>query len=233
MSPNYRYVFERALSSTSSPRPRVLDYGCGRGEVITFARSQGYEFFGTDRDAPASERPEFFRPISGTTIQFEDNSFDVVISNQVFEHVQDPPAALREIARVLKPGGTFLALFPDRSAWFEGHVGLYFVHWMPPKLARPYMKACHRLGFGYYRQGKSADEWADHMAHQLATDVFYHSPRDLKRWWKEAFGSTPISVEADYMTFRLGRSARFVGGAILSFVCRKRAGIVWETKQAR
>jgi SAM-dependent methyltransferase len=233
MSPNYRYVFERALSLAQTPRPRVLDYGCGRGEVVNFGRSRGYQFFGTDRDAPASERPEFFKPLNGTTIQFDDDFFDVVISNQVFEHVQDPPAALREIARVLKPGGTFLALFPDRSAWFEGHVGLYFVHWMPPRLALPYMRACHRLGFGYYREGKTAAEWAGHMAHQLATDVFYHSPADLRRWWKEAFGSAPVSAEADYMAFRMGAMSRYVNGHAASFVCRKRAGIVWTTIQAR
>jgi SAM-dependent methyltransferase len=233
MSPNYQYVFERALSASSNPRPLVLDYGCGRGEVVSFGRSRGYQFFGTDRDAPAAERPEFFKPLNGSTIQFDDNFFDVVISNQVFEHVQDPPAALREIARVLKPGGTFLALFPDRSAWFEGHVGLYFVHWMPPNLAHSYMKACHLLGFGYYREGMSADEWADHMAHQLATDVFYHSSADLRRWWLEAFGSAPVSIESDYMKFRIGAASRVIGDAILSFVCRKRAGIVWTTKRAR
>lgn len=237
MSPNYRYVFERAISLSGKSSPRVLDYGCGRGEVVSYGRSQGYEFFGVDRDAPPEERPEFFRPIDGSTIQFDDDFFDVVISNQVFEHVQDPPAALREIARVLKPGGVFLALFPDKSAWFEGHVGLYFVHWMPPRMARLYMQACHRLGFGYYRDGKSANAWAEFMSHQLATDVFYHLPADLRVWWREAFGSNPIPTERDFMMFRLGSRSRFVSGALfaapLSFICRKRAGIVWQAVLAR
>jgi len=237
MSANYEYVFSRAMTFAGKPSPRVLDYGCGRGEVVNLGRSRGYEFFGVDRDAPANERPEFFRPLDGAKIQFEDHFFDVVISNQVFEHVERPKDALREIARVLKPGGVFLALFPDRSAWFEGHVGLYFVHWMGPRTARFYMETCYKLGFGYFREGKSAKEWADFMSHQLATDVFYHSRSDLRMWWEEAFGSQPLPIERDYMMFRLGPASRFVKGPVfsplLSFVCRKRAGLVWQTVQAR
>lgn len=86
-----------------------------------------------------------------------------MVSNQVFEHISNPLPVLGEIRRVLKPGGTFLALFPDASVWFEGHVGLYFVHWlMPfPKLLRCYLIACHKIGLGYYGDEKTAAEWAD------------------------------------------------------------------------
>ncbi len=243
MSPNYEYVFQRALSLSPVTSPRVLDYGCGKGEVVTHGREAGYEFWGVDMDAVASERPEAFRPLSDGRIHFDDNFFDVVISNQVFEHVDDPPKALAEIARVLKPGGVFLVLFPDKSAWFEGHVGLYFVHRMAVKLAYRYMMLCHRLGFGYYHEGRSAKEWADFMSHQLATEVFYHSPADLRRWWKGALGGSPQSAEADFMTFRLSASnrlrplaglARIPGASMLLYlVSRKRAGIVWITEKSK
>ncbi|XUM22234.1 class I SAM-dependent methyltransferase [Bradyrhizobium oligotrophicum S58] len=242
MNPNYRYVFDRAVSASGTASPKVLDYGCGRGEVVTFGRSMGYEFFGVDRDAPASERPSHFQPLDGTRIQFDDAFFDVVISNQVFEHVADPPAALAEIARVLKPGGVFIALFPSKAAWFEGHVGLYFVHRMHRDLAKAYLAICHRLGFGYYREGKSARAWADFMLHQLETDVFYHSPADLKRWWTSAFGSKPVAIEHDFILHRLSCSPRLrsfsrilsapIFKPITSFICQKRAGIVWRTTRS-
>src|SRR5271166_5045633 len=58
------------------------------------------------------------------------SQFDMVISNQVFEYIPDPTRILPEIARVLKPGGQFLALFPFREIWYEGHLGLYFAHWL-------------------------------------------------------------------------------------------------------
>ncbi len=241
MSPNYEFVFERALSLSGVERPRVLDYGCGRGEVVIHGRQAGYEFFGADLDAPASERPEHFRALRDGRLDFDDGFFDVVISNQVFEHVRNPQLAVSEIARVLKPGGTFLALFPDRSSWFEGHVGLYFVHHLPDAVAHRYMRAAHRLGFGYYRDGKSPKDWADFMLNQLKTDVFYYSPKDLRTWWRAAFGSAPVAAEADFMRFRLqskglkglSRLAHApVAADVLSFVCRKRAGIVWVTRKS-
>ena len=131
-------------------------------------------------------------------------------------------------------------MFPDRTSWFEGHVGLYFVHHMPELLAHLYMRAAHRLGFGYYREGKSSKEWADFMLRQLKTDVFYYSPAELRRWWRSAFGAAPASAEADFMRFRIQSAGRPglsllahlpAAAEILSFVCRKRAGIVWVTRK--
>ena len=240
MPPNYEYIFRRAIDLAAVNTPRVLDFGCGRGEVVNYGRSQGYEFFGADRQH--TNRPEHFQSTDAGKLQFDDDFFDVVISNQVFEHVSDPQKWLSEISRVLKPGGVFLALFPDKSAWFEGHVGIYFVHWMPAPIARIYMNACYRLGFGYQREGKTADEWVAFFMHELQTDIFYHSPSDLRKWWGDAFGTRPVKLESDFMAFRLEHSglrrlASLAGYPItaraLSFVCRKRAGLVWLTPQTR
>jgi SAM-dependent methyltransferase len=55
-------------------------------------------------------------------IPFPDNCFDLVVSNQVMEHVQDLSLTFMEINRVLKPNGRFLVLFPDKSVFREGTV---------------------------------------------------------------------------------------------------------------
>jgi hypothetical protein len=78
------------------------------------------------------------------------------------------------------------------------------------------------------------------MLNQLKTDVFYYSPKDLREWWRSAFGSAPVAAEADFMPFRL-ESAGLSGlsqlaraplaAEFLSFVCRKRAGIVWVARK--
>ena len=47
-------------------------------------------------------------------MEFDDNTFDFVISNQVFEHIRYPLDSYKEIARVLKPGG-ILCYFPNKS----------------------------------------------------------------------------------------------------------------------
>src|SRR5580704_8038142 len=105
-----------------------------------------------------------------------------VVSNQVFEHMPAPIDALIEIARVLKPGGVLLAIFPHAEVWFEGHVGLYFAHWLArrPGLQKAYLVFCHRIGLGYFRDGGTT-AWQ----HILRAVTFYHRRRDIEEWWTQ------------------------------------------------
>jgi SAM-dependent methyltransferase len=161
-----------------------------------------------------------------------------VVSNQVFEHIQHPKQFISEIHRVLKPGGTFIALFPDNTTWFEGHVGLYFVHWLAPgsKLLRAYLIFCYKLGLGYQRGTKSATEWADYVKELMINEVAYHDPRALQAWFSEIFGGQPERLEHDWMLYRLEASPRLrkvlplarrpFAALLLRTVCRLRAGLV-------
>jgi ubiquinone/menaquinone biosynthesis C-methylase UbiE len=63
-------------------------------------------------------------------IPFEDASFDAILSNQVLEHVPDIEVVARELARVLKPGGMSLHLFPHLGVWREPHTRVPFLHWL-------------------------------------------------------------------------------------------------------
>ena len=84
---------------------------------------------------------------------FPDEHFDLVFSNQVLEHVTDPEAVIADMCRLVKPGGTFISAFPVTETWYEGHIGLYFVHRFPKgsRLRQRYFDLCHRLGFGIHR----------------------------------------------------------------------------------
>src|SRR5262249_5298931 len=155
-SPNYEYVLQRALLSAATPNPRILDYGSGLGDLIFLGLARNVDIYGVDVPGiETSERARLIEPDG--RIPFDDNFFDVVVSNQVFEDIAKAQPVLAEIHRVLKPGGAFLALFPDETVWFEGHIGLYFVHWlMPyPRLLRAYLIGCHKLGLGYFRGDKT------------------------------------------------------------------------------
>ena len=125
---------EGALPSSGA---RVLDIGCGAGDLTQFLLGQGYDAFGTDVKAHwesgDSRNPT---PIASTELHdrlrvlelspyrlpFDDSSFDLCVSVQVLEHVKDYPAFMRELKRVLKPGGTSLHLFPARWRLTESHV---------------------------------------------------------------------------------------------------------------
>lgn len=132
----------------------VLDLGCGRGEYLCGLLTLTPNAFGIDTAARKledcwKEHPELrdrALQVSGEDMPFPSDQFDVVIVNEVLEHVPDQDRALREISRVLKPGGKFLLFCPNRVYPFETH-GLIirgtlrrwvpFLHYLPPSLCKP------------------------------------------------------------------------------------------------
>lgn len=113
----------------------VLDLGCGSGVGVKELRENGYEAYGCDislswlRKNPETQNLESQGIIKLIRAQpyelpFSRDTFDFVISYQVFEHVKDYPATLSEVFRVLKPGGATLNIFPSRYRILEPHGGI-------------------------------------------------------------------------------------------------------------
>jgi hypothetical protein len=219
----------------------VLDFGCGRGGIVELGLAKGLDIFGVDtfegkyissfNTLPAHLKDRVYR-IDGP-LPFPDASFDVVVSNQVFEHIPDPMTVLPEIRRVLKPGGAFLVLFPTVETWYEGHAGIYFAHHLQqhPRLLRAYLSLAHKLGFGILRTGKSARAWAEYMAGIIESMCYYHRRADAERWLTETFGAAPKSMAADYVAFRIGaRVHRWLPKSLVRAayraVAHARAGVI-------
>lgn len=85
--------------------------------LLRAAKSLGRHVLGIDRGQARALQAEFGGTPKGQFVQgdaantaFEADSFDYVMSNSVFEHLPDPSAVMREITRVLKPGGTVLTI---------------------------------------------------------------------------------------------------------------------------
>ena len=103
---------------------RLLDVGSGRGDVLVAARAAGWEATGIDLSpsfADYAERRSGARVMREPIDRcgFADESFDAVILAAVLEHLYDPDATVREVARVLRPGGAFFVDVPNEA-------GLYF-----------------------------------------------------------------------------------------------------------
>ncbi len=80
----------------------------------------------------------------GESLPFAAETFDVIVSNQVLEHVQSPKKVIQEAYRVLKPGGYFFLTYENYLSFYEPH---YRVRWFPilPKpIGSMYLKAIGR-----------------------------------------------------------------------------------------
>jgi len=117
--PRFGY-FRDALTRQLGLQPEtlsVLDVGCGGGILSEEFAKIGCHVTGIDPSAPSLETAHKhaanegltidYRQASGENIPFGANSFDVVICCDVLEHVDDLEKTIREVARVLKPGGMF------------------------------------------------------------------------------------------------------------------------------
>ena len=112
---------------------RVLDAGCGGGLVARELAAAGAEVVGIDRSLGSlgvarRATPRRFRPAQGRLerLPFADASFDAVVAADVLEHLPDLPAAVAELARVLRPAGSFLFDTVNRTpwSWFTAVFGL-------------------------------------------------------------------------------------------------------------
>src|SRR5947208_7022979 len=102
----------KELGFDFSPASVIMDFGCGSGSRVHELRQFGYQAFGCDLkfkndkniDTGSMERKGIVRLIDKKhyALPFKDNMFDLVFSDQVFEHVQDYPQAVSELARVLR-----------------------------------------------------------------------------------------------------------------------------------
>jgi SAM-dependent methyltransferase len=120
---------------------RVLDVGCGPGDAAGRAAERGADATGVDVAAAMVEIAQQRHPVarfvqaSVTELPFADDSFDAGVGNIVIQHVGEPGRAVRELERVLVPGGR-VALStwddPERSPFFAAVLGAVTDAAVPP-----------------------------------------------------------------------------------------------------
>lgn len=133
-SPWYRLVMEFLPPIEGK---RILEIACGRGGFSQFLGSRGASVCGADFSASALEianrrllrNPSLadrvcYVEADAQDMPFEENSFDIIVSCETIEHVPDPRAAVREMYRVCRPGGSLYLTTPN----YLNLMGLYQIY---------------------------------------------------------------------------------------------------------
>ncbi len=116
------YVLQRSISAYVSAAKlvngKVLEIGTGSGYGIDYLAPCVKEFVTIDKFQPSGVdfskyHNVLFQRCTVPPLPFQDNEFDFVVSFQVIEHIKDDKTFVKEIYRVLKPGGKFIVTTPN------------------------------------------------------------------------------------------------------------------------
>lgn len=125
-----------------------LDLGCSVGIITSFLGNHFKKIIGVDVDNLAVEKAKKtnrknnirFMVSKENQIPMISNSIDVVIFNQIYEHVENPKIVMDEIRRVLKKGGVCFFGARNKLGIFDGHYKLPFISWLPSVIADVYIQ---------------------------------------------------------------------------------------------
>jgi len=109
-------VYDLLSSCINVRNKKILDIGCGEGGSATILAEKGAKVFAVDISAKFHTKTQslYFLYMDGLHLAFENQSFDIVILQDVLEHLHDPYQTLIEAKRVMKDGGVMYICTPNR-----------------------------------------------------------------------------------------------------------------------
>jgi SAM-dependent methyltransferase len=185
---------------------KILENGCGVGMYVEHLSPFGGTVIGLEYDFERTVEAHTNSPhilnAAGEFIPLPSSTFDLILSHEVIEHVQDDRAAIREMVRVLKPGGRAVIFCPNRGYPFETH-GIYW---------KEKYSFGNKLFVNYLPRS---------LRDRLAPHVRVYSRRDMQKLFEglpiKFIERTIIFGAYDNLIARFGRFAKILR-AILQFL---------------
>jgi ubiquinone/menaquinone biosynthesis C-methylase UbiE len=140
--------------ANASPGSRILDIGCGYGDITLGLSKNGYEVIGADVFLPGVRAASkvsselhldamfLMSPVESLGLRNE--AAGLAICYNLWEHVENPQALLNQVARVLRQDGILFMVVPNRFWIMETHYRLPLLSWLPRRLANGYLRITGR-----------------------------------------------------------------------------------------
>lgn len=170
----------------------ILDLGCGDSELVYSLLQSGHDAYGCDikfkkgvhvSDLEKNNRIKLLD--ENMKLPFENNSFDIILSFQVLEHVMDYELFAKESKRVLKNNGVAIHVFPSTLRPMESHIFVPLGAFIKNKKWY-YLFTC--LGFHKKSQrGMTKQEVAEINYNYIVTKTNYLSRKKIREIFKKEF----------------------------------------------
>lgn len=114
--PLRKKLHERKILQLLEPKKNdiILDFGCNRGDLVSFLRNYSDSVYGCDVNKEAIEGSHIkgLAVIGNNSLGYTNDSFDKIVSSHVIEHIDDLEGTFKEIERILRPSGTCVLIYP-------------------------------------------------------------------------------------------------------------------------
>lgn len=223
MNVTYEHLLEAIGHRLNNDRPmRILDAGCGKGAFLHLAQEKysgsetAPELYGFDLADHGVQGEGFIKEAisylggdfcdidwanrlqqvnTGDAWPYPDGYFDMVVTNQVLEHVKDISQFLSQLRRVLRPNGTSVHIFPLRHVLYEWHLRLPFAHkFRSHALRRSYIRGLSGAGIGIYDRRAPIEEFSNAHSDYISAWTGYSS------WREFADACSALGLRVDYGT---------------------------------
>ncbi|MDQ6985577.1 MAG: methyltransferase domain-containing protein [Candidatus Dojkabacteria bacterium] len=195
---------DQILKLVNLDNKSILDQGCGEGVWLEkFSEYTDWDkIYGFDIDPESVEllkkqnpnlKSENIKVCPGEELEFDDETFDIVLSNEVLEHVVDDKKVVAETLRVLKPGGKFIIFTPNRGWPFETHGAFFrgkyywgnipFLPWMPKVVRKKF--SLHVRNYGHFEIKKVVTANAQEESETEKVLIIPGFNGQIKDNWKE------------------------------------------------
>ncbi len=164
-----RFVFVKKQLAAHGPFARGLNLGTGEGDYDKMIAANCTDLIGCDvneddlrfaRELNVDVKNLTYQLDNALDLSFADGSFDLVVSSEVIEHVGKPDVMMREIGRVLRPGGVAIITFPSED-FPVTYDPINRVHqWVSPEKGRLIAQGAYAFGHEYLISPKKFRAWA-------------------------------------------------------------------------